>query len=52
MVFLGISMRFLPLAQDIRGFVDLTIGAALMNGALLYFRFGFACRKIDQGNQS
>lgn len=36
MVGLGILVRFLPL--DIRGFVDVAIGAALLNGAMLYFR--------------
>ena len=38
MVGLGISMRFLPIATGIRGAIDLTIGSALTNGALLYFR--------------
>ena len=36
MVGLGILVRFLPL--DVRGFVDVAIGAALVNGAMLYFR--------------
>lgn len=36
MVTLGILVRFLPI--DIRGFVDVAIGAALINGAMLYFR--------------
>jgi hypothetical protein len=36
MVFLGILVRYL--SNDIRGVVDVTIGAALINGAALYFR--------------
>jgi len=52
MIALGVTIRYLPIAQDIRGFVDLTIGAALMNGALLYFRFAFACKKINQEKQN
>lgn len=36
MVCLGFLVRYLPL--DIRGFVDVAIGAALLNGAMLYFR--------------
>lgn len=39
MIGLGILMRFLPISLDTRGAVDLAIGAALINGALLYFRF-------------
>lgn len=39
MVFLGFIVRYMPL--DVRGFVDVTIGAALINGAMLYFRAAF-----------
>jgi len=38
MMFLGMVMRFLPITVDTRGFVDIAIGAALINGAMLYFR--------------
>lgn len=48
MVFIGISVKFLPISQDISGFIDLIIGAALLNGSLLYYRFAFACRKLEQ----
>lgn len=51
MMFLGISVRFLPITSDVRGFIDLTVGAALMNAALLYFRFTFAYRKIEESDQ-
>ncbi len=36
MVLLGILVRFLP--NDIRGFIDVIIGSALINGAELFFR--------------
>ena len=36
MVLLGFLVRFLP--NDGRGFIDVAIGAALINGAMLYFR--------------
>lgn len=38
MVALGMSFRFLPLPIDVRGTIDLAIGSALINGAMLYFR--------------
>lgn len=38
MMMLGMLFRFLPVPIDIRGFIDLAIGSALMNGAMLYFR--------------
>lgn len=38
MMMLGMLFRFLPIPIDIRGFVDVAIGSALMNGAMLYFR--------------
>lgn len=37
MVGLGVAMRFLPLI-DLRGLIDVAIGSALINGAMLYFR--------------
>ncbi|NGX46184.1 MAG: hypothetical protein K940chlam2_01369 [Chlamydiae bacterium] len=38
MIFLGISLRLLPIAAETRGGIDLIIGAALVSGALHYFR--------------
>lgn len=35
---LGISMRYLPIAIATRGAVDIAIGSALLQGAILYFR--------------
>jgi hypothetical protein len=44
MVALGMFFRFLPIPVDIRGVIDLAIGSALVNGAMLYFR---AARQYD-----
>ncbi len=38
MVLLGMSIKWLGVPQDVRGFVDVAIGSALINGALHYFR--------------
>ncbi len=38
MMGLGLLFRFLPIAYDIRGGIDVVIGSALINGAMLYFR--------------
>jgi hypothetical protein len=38
MVGLGISMKYIGLPNDIRGLIDVTIGIALITGALVYFR--------------
>lgn len=41
MIGLGMSMKFLGLSNDIRGGVDVAIGAALLSGSMLYFREAF-----------
>lgn len=38
MMALGMIFRFLPIPIDIRGTIDVAIGSALINGAMLYFR--------------
>lgn len=38
MMLLGMLMKVLPIAKDVRTFIDLTVGTALINGALQYFR--------------
>lgn len=38
MIGLGMSMKYLGLPKDVRGLVDVAIGAALINGAMIYFR--------------
>lgn len=43
MVLLGVLVRYTTL--DIRGGVDIAIGSALINGAMLYFRAAWDARK-------
>ena len=38
MALLGVSMKYLPIPIDVRGFIDIAVGAALINGAMMYFR--------------
>ena len=38
MMTLGMMFKFLPISIDIRGGIDIAIGSALINGAMLYFR--------------
>ncbi|MES2199635.1 MAG: hypothetical protein V4489_05670 [Chlamydiota bacterium] len=46
MVFLGMLFKWLPLAYDIKGVIDIAIGSALTNGSAFYFRhFADAKRK-------
>lgn len=39
MVLIGFIVKFFPF--DVRGFVDVAIGSALINGAMLYFRAAY-----------
>lgn len=43
MVGLGILVRFTPL--DVRGGIDVAVGSALINGAMLYFRLAWSIRQ-------
>jgi len=38
MMVLGSVMRFLPITSDTRGFIDVTIGMALINGSRSFYR--------------
>jgi hypothetical protein len=38
MMFLGFSMRYFNISSDIRGVIDVAVGAALIQGAMRYFR--------------
>jgi hypothetical protein len=38
MMTLGMGLKFLPISIDIKGAIDVAIGSALVNGAMLYFR--------------
>lgn len=49
MVGLGLSLKWLPVPIDIRGTIDIFVGSALINGALLYFRNALAIRKMKAG---
>lgn len=42
MIGLGLSIKYLGLPDDVRGFIDVAIGAALINGAAIYFRIASA----------
>lgn len=46
MIALGIAARFLP--NDIRGLIDVAIGSALINGAMIYYRMA----RITYGTKS
>lgn len=48
MVGLGMSIKYLGLPNDVRGAVDVAIGAALINGAMIYFRLAYAIRKGER----
>ena len=48
MVALGISVKYLGFTHDVRGLVDVTIGSALINGAMIYFRLLQVVRKNQQ----
>lgn len=45
MVLIGMGFRFLGIPLDIRGGIDVAIGSALINGAMLYFRRLFIPQK-------
>lgn len=38
MMCIGMLLRFLPISRDIKAFIDLAVGSALINGAFLYFK--------------
>ncbi len=38
MMAFGVSIKYLGLNNDIRGFIDAIIGSALINGAMIYFQ--------------
>lgn len=44
MVFLGISIKYFNCPSDIRGFVDIAIGAALITGSLFFFKLASMIR--------
>ncbi len=38
MVLLGMSFKWIPMPYDLKGFIDVAIGSALVNGSAFYFR--------------
>jgi hypothetical protein len=48
MMGLGMGIKFFGLADDIRGFIDVAIGAALINGARVYIRSGLEMRTLEE----
>ncbi len=44
MIGLGMSMKFLGLSPDVRGAVDVAVGAALISGAMIYFRNAYPAK--------
>lgn len=46
MMMIGMLIKYFQVPDDIRGTVDVAIGAALINGSMLYFRAAFSplCR--------
>lgn len=49
MMGLGMLMRFFP--NEVRGVVDVTIGSALINGAMLYFRATYGIETPSQSQK-
>ncbi len=45
MMLLGMGLRFLQVPGDFMGLIDVAVGSALLNGAVLYFRYAFLLRK-------
>lgn len=47
MMLLGMCMKFLHLPEDIRGFIDVAVGCALIQGSLFYFKFAGATNQTN-----
>lgn len=45
MIGLGILIKVLNVPSDLRGWVDVAIGAALLNGAMIYFQYAAQAKK-------
>jgi hypothetical protein len=48
MISMGVLFRIFEVPTDIRGLIDLAVGAALVNGAVLYFKYA----KVVKSKQS
>jgi hypothetical protein len=38
MMALGMGLKWIPIPYDLRGFIDIAVGSALINGSAFYFR--------------
>lgn len=47
MMGLGFLIRFISMPIDIRGFIDVAIGSALINGSMLYFLAARGCLRVN-----
>jgi hypothetical protein len=47
MMLMGMLFKWLPIGFALKGFIDVTIGSALINGALLYFKEALAYRMSE-----
>ncbi len=46
MIGLGRLMHWMQLPSDLHGLLDVTIGSALVNGAMIYFRYAIKMREV------
>lgn len=51
MMLLGMGMKVSGVPSDLRGVIDVAVGSALINGAMVYFRFASQMR-LHKGNPS
>ncbi len=42
MMSMGMFFKFIPIASEFKGMIDVAVGAALINGSLQYFRMAFS----------
>lgn len=52
MMALGMTFRFLPIPIDLKGTIDVAIGSALINGAMLFFKATRSICDTDSRAQS
>lgn len=48
MIGLGMSMKYLGIPADVRGLIDVAIGSALINGAMIYFRLALQKPAVNE----
>lgn len=47
MICMGMAIKWFGLPDDVRGLIDVAVGAALIQGAMLYFRLAVAMRQLQ-----